>query len=356
MTSYRDLLEKFLEDETNRKYALPIVKRLLQQRFRSGYYIVKGKIKVKESELENNILNIFEALIDKSVGEDRKYDASLIPTIISIDNAPNFYIGKESPTEEEVYRFLYLIISGIYRGSYIVNLDNVNEKIRDDFRKYLINEKILILPSEKEEGGVDLQKMMDSIGIKVIPHLDRFIYSFILLSSFVTWLKEMYVDESEWKELDKELGASSILEEVGINEDVTLVVCYLPEQKKDKSRRKKRKKKESKKEKSKKEIYFFPRLKSLISKWYGDYLIGKEDSPFIVDFIFSTYVSDKDYRELSSSLLNKFLYYFLNGYVNGELLSKLINLKISYELKKKTKQIYGFSNASRFFSELSRNI
>ncbi|MEM5882487.1 MAG: hypothetical protein QXS69_03440 [Candidatus Aenigmatarchaeota archaeon] len=336
MTSYRDLLEKFLEDETNRKYALPIVKKLLQQRLRSGYYIVKGKIKVKESELENNILNIFEALIDKSVGEDKKYDASLIPTIISIDNAPNFYIGKESPTEEEVYRFLYLIISGIYRGSYIVNLDNVNEKIRDNFRNYLINEKILILPSEKEEGGIDLRKMMNSMGIKVIPYLDKFIYSFILLSSFVVWLRKVYFKKEEWIKKTREIGVPSMLEEIGINEDVTLVVCYLP--------------------KHKKEIYFFPRLKSLISKWYGDYLIGKEDSPFMVDFIFSTYVSDKDYRELSSSLLNKFLYYFLNGYVNGELLSKLINLKISYELKKKTKQIYGFSNARRFFSELSRNI
>ncbi|MEM5847326.1 MAG: hypothetical protein QXE97_04540 [Candidatus Aenigmatarchaeota archaeon] len=336
MTNYKKLLENFLKEKSNRSYALPIVERLLQQRLRKGHYIIKGKMKVHESELENNMLHIFESLIEKCVREDKKYDASLIPTIISPDQAPNFYLGRENPTEDEIYRFLYLIISGIYRGEYIVNLDNVDERVRSNFRKYLINEKLLIFPSDKEKGGIDLKKLMNAIGIKVVPPLNEFIYSFILISSFVTWIKKESLEIENWKKQAEELGIPSLLEKIGIRDDVALVICYLPKQKK--------------------EMYFVPKLKSFISKWYGGYLTGREDYPFIVKFIFSTYIPDKQYRELSSSLLNKFLYYFLNGYVNGELLDKLINLKISYELKEKTRKVYGFSKAKEFFSKLSENL
>lgn len=335
MTDYIRLLEEYLKEKSNRRYSLPIVKRLLQQRLRKGYYVVKGKVKIHEKELEDNIRNIFKSIIERCVNEDKKYDASLIPTIISPELAPNFYLGKENPTLDEVYKFLYLIISGIYNGEYVINLDNVDEKIRNDFKNYLINEKILIFPSDKERGGIDIKKLMNNLGIKVLPNLKEFIFSFLIICSFVSWIRKTSFVES-WIKQAKGLEIPSLLEELGIRDDVTLVIFYLPRQKK--------------------EIYFIPKLKSFISKWYGDYLAGKEDYPFIVRFIFSTYVSDKQYRKLSSSLLNKFLYYFLNGHVNGELLDKLITLKISYELKQKRRKVYGFGEAKKFFSKLSENI
>jgi hypothetical protein len=96
-----------------------------------------------------------------------------------------------------------------------------------------------------------------------------------------------------------------------------------------------------------------PKLKEFILKWYKKYLEDEEETPYIVKFIFSLYIADEQYKDLSASLLNKFLYYFLNGYVNGELLDKLVNLKIFYELREqRRKKIYGFSKANEFFREI----
>jgi len=330
MTDYKKLLENFLEEESNREYALPIFQRLIQA-------IKHGEIKrIREQgreELIKKMPEIFEKMKDDAL-EKKRYVAHIFPTIISPQQAPNFYIGKESPTEEEIYRFFYLTISGIYKGPYIVNLDNVDEKIRDNFRDYLIREELLILPGKKGEG-VNIKRILNDLGIKVVPQLDEFIYSFIIFSFFASWIKLVERRKDQIKKIE-ELGLNSVLEKIGINDDATLVVFYIPKQKK--------------------EMYYIPKIKNFLLTWYEDYLKGKEDYPSVVKFIFSNYVSDKQYRKLSSSLLNKFLYYFLNGYVNGELLNKLINTKISYELKKKSKRIYGFAKPKQFFTRISRNI
>ena len=328
--NYKELLIQFLSEKTNRQYAVPIAKRLLQQRLRKGYYIIKGKIKVHQNELEEKMPLIFEELVNQSV--DKGYDASLIPTIISSQQAPNFYIGKETPTEDELYRFLFLLLSGIYRGPYIVNLDNSDEKLISEFRKDLIKENLFIFPLEKG-AGINLKKILSPLGVKVTPQLNEFVYSFIIISFFIYWIKSLSLGREEWMKKLEEFGLSATLEKMGIRDDTTLVVFYIPRQKK--------------------EMYYIPKLKKFFLIWYREFLEGKENSPSIVKFIFSTYVSDKQYRKISSSLLNKFLYYFLNGYVSGELLNKLINLKVSYELKKqKSKQMHGFINAKQFFSKL----
>jgi hypothetical protein len=332
MIDYKKLLEDFLKEESNRQYALPIAKKLLQQRKRKGYYVVKGKIKMPEDKLDISLF--FQNLIEKCVKEDKEFDSSLLPTVISPQQAPNFYIGKEIPEEEEIYRFLYLILSGIYKGPYIINIDNVDEKIRNEFRSYLIREEKLILPGKKGEG-VNIKKILSDLGVQVAPQLDEFIYSFVIFSAFASWIKKIEERENLIKEIE-ELGLTSMLEKIGINDDATLIIFYIP--------------------RKKKEMYIIPKIKNLLLTWYEDYLKSKEDYPSVVKFIFSNYVSDKQYRKLSASLLNKFLYYFLNGYVNGELLNKLVNTKIYYELRKKSKGIYGFVKSREFFTRISRNI
>jgi hypothetical protein len=272
---------------------------------------------------------IFEKMKNDALKRER-YVAHIFPTIISPELAPNFYIGKESPTENEIYRFFYLIISGIYKGPYIVNLDNIDEKLISEFRRDLINENLLILPSQKG-SGIDIKKLLSLIGVKVVPQLTEFIYSFTIVSFFISWIKRLERRE-EWIKKVEELGLSSVLEKIGIRNDTTLVIFYIPRQKK--------------------EMYYIPRLKNFFLTWYKDFLEDKEDTPSTVEFIFSTYVRNEQYRELSSSLLNKFLYHFLNGYVNGELLNKLINLKISYELKQK--QPYGLIKPKDFFTNLEK--
>jgi hypothetical protein len=330
MTDYKKLLEDFLKEESNRQYALPIFERLTQA-------IRHGEIadirKQGREEIVKRMPEIFEKMKDDAL-KKKRYVAHIFPTIISPEQAPNFYIGKEIPTEEEIYRFFYLIISGIYKGPYIINIDNVDEKIRNEFRNYLIREELLILPGKKGEG-VNIKKILSDLDIKVTPKLNEFIYSFVIFSSFISWIKKIEERENLIKEIE-ELGLSSMLEKIGINDDATLIIFYIPKQKK--------------------EMYVIPKIKNLLLTWYEDYLKGKEDYPSVVKFIFSNYVSDKQYRELSASLLNKFLYYFLNGYVNGELLNKLVNTKIYYELRKKSKGIYGFVKSRQFFARISRNI
>jgi hypothetical protein len=330
MTDYKKLLEDFLNEESNRQYALPIFERLTQA-------IRHGEIadirKQGREEIVKRMTEIFEKMKDDAL-KKKRYVAHIFPTIISPEQAPNFYIGKEIPTEEEIYRFFYLIISGIYKGPYIINIDNVDGKVRNEFRSYLINEGLLILPGKKEEG-VNIPKILNDLGIQVAPQLDEFIYSFIIFSAFASWIKKMEERENLIKEIE-ELGLSSMLEKIGINDDATLIIFYIPRQKK--------------------EMYVIPKIKNLLLTWYEDYLKSKEDYPSVVKFIFSNYVSDKQYRKLSASLLNKFLYYFLNGYVNGELLNKLVNTKIYYELRKKSKGIYGFVKSREFFTRISRNI
>jgi hypothetical protein len=333
MTDYKKLLEKFLKEESNRQYALPIFERLTQA-------IRHGEIadirKRGREEIVKRMPEIFEKMKDDAL-KKKRYVAHIFPTTISPEQAPNFYIGKEVPTEEEIYRFFYLIISGIYKGPYIINIDNVDKKIRDEFRSYLIREEKLILPGKKGEG-VNIPKILNDLGIPVAPQLDddnEFIYSFIIFSAFASWIKKIEERENLIKEIE-ELGLSSMLEKIGISDDATLIIFYIPKQKK--------------------EMYVIPKIKNLLLTWYEDYIKGKEDYPSVVKFIFSNYIADKQYRKLSATLLNKFLYYFLNGYVNGELLNKLVNTKIYYEFGKKSKRIYGFVNSKQFFSRISRNI
>jgi hypothetical protein len=330
MTDYKKLLEDFLKEESNRQYALPIFERLTQA-IRHGE--IADMIKQGREKIVKRMPEIFEKMKDDAL-KKKRYVAHIFPTIISPQQAPNFYIGKEVPTEEEIYRFFYLILSGIYKGPYIINIDNVDEKIRNEFRSYLIREEKLILPGKKGEG-VDIPKILNDLGIQVAPQLDEFIYSFIIFSSFASWIKKIEERGNLIKEIE-ELGLSSVLEKVGVNDDATLIIFYIPRQKK--------------------EMYIIPKIKNLLLTWYEDYLKGKEDYPSVVKFIFSNYVSDKQYRKLSASLLNKFLYYFLNGYVNGELLNKLVNTKIYYEFRKKSKRIYGFVNSKQFFARIPRNI
>jgi len=323
---YKKMLYQFLSNKENRSYALPIFERLIQA-IRHGE--VAEVRKSGREKLIEKMPEIFEKMKNDALKKER-YVAHIFPTIISPELAPNFYIGKESPTEDEIYRFFYLIISGIYKGPYIVNLDNINEKLISEFRRDLINENLLVLPFQKG-SGIDIKKLLSLIGVKVVPQLTEFIYSFVIVSFFISWIKKLERKE-EWMKKVEELGLSSMLEKIGIRDDTTLVIFYIPRQKK--------------------EMYYIPRLKKFFLTWYKDFLEGKEDTSSTVEFIFSTYVRNEQYRELSSSLLNKFLYYFLNGYVNGELLNKLINLKVSYELKQK--QPCGFIKPKVFFTNLEK--
>jgi len=322
--SYKELLFEFLKEETNRKYCVPIIERLLQANKRKGKFVLtisksNRRLEVSPEEIEKRVEEICEFIIQKALEEG--YGAFVVPFIISKDQAPNFYVTEEKPKEEELWWWLYHLLTGLHCREYILNLANVPNEVREEFRNYLIQEKFLII--EKERLGLDLKEMLSRLEVPKNLMLEEFILGFIFVSYFAKkFLKGRKEEEEVAKVTEKPISE--------MTDEASLLVFVLSREKK--------------------KVYILPKLKDLISYWYSDFY--KNKTPYISRFIFSLYIADENYREESAGLLNKFLYYFLQGYVNGELLMKLIELKISYELKKKEKKIYGLANANWFFSKL----
>jgi len=319
---WKNLLFEYLDDDLNRKYASFIFKKLLQANKKKGKYIIKcknKKLEVKENEIEEKEKEICEFIVEKALEEG--YNAMVVPFIISFDQAPNFYLSIEKPKEEELWWWLYYIVTGLHFGEYIINISNVDKKILDKFREYLQKENFLIF--RKEKMGLNVGEMFSKLNLPKVT-LKEFIFGFLILAYFSKFLKEMKEMAKTSKEL-KEMGFD-VDEITNINDDATLFIFILSRQKK--------------------KLYIFPKLKSLLLSWF-------DDPEKLSSFIFSFYITDRSYHDLSVTLLNKFLYYFLQNKVSGELLNKLVELKVFYELKRKGK-IYGVRKSVFFFSKLSK--
>lgn len=332
----KELFYKFVENKNNVPLYFPIVKNLLRQRKSGNKYKIKGYGEIKQEDLTDpiKVAEVFDYLIKNSI-KNKNYDASIFPTLISKNEAPNFYFKNEKPAEEEIYWILYLLFSGLSYRDYVINLYNVNEKLREDFRKFLINEEKTIFLSSSG-ASFDIGKAISSIleyrsNKKINFKIKEFILSFVFLLSFIRWIKKNLENKKEENILsDIEEILPDYLEKLDIRENVGLVVFNIP--------------------KTKKEIYFFPRIKKIILRWCSNYLLGKTDRLDIAYTIFSFYIPHKDYVDKSVDLLNKFLYYFLQNRIDGKLLNELIILKIEYSLKERKKSNIMF--AKTFFEKL----
>ncbi|MEM2588785.1 MAG: hypothetical protein QXT44_03135 [Candidatus Bathyarchaeia archaeon] len=323
--SYKEMLFKFLEDDLNVQYCLPIVKKLLQANFRGGNFVVtidknNEKLIVKPDEIKTQVQTVLDFVVKKALLEG--YNVLVTPCIISKEQAPNFYLEEEIPKPEELWRFLYLLLTGVHSFDYVLNLENTPAKITENFRKWLMNKNYLVISTER--SGLNVKELLSSLKIPKGLALEEFIMSFIFLSYFAKFWK----DTKEEIEIARDSG--TFLSE--IPDDTSLVIFVL-------SRQKKR-------------MYVFPRLKEILTKYYGDFFLSDDQIPSICRFIFSLYISDVNYREICVGILNKLLYYLLQGHINGELLSRAIELKTNYELKKKEHKIFGLQNAPQFFTKL----
>ena len=275
--------------------------------------------------------NIITYLVNNAITKKR-YTSSILPTIVSPQQAPNFWFKNEKkPTKEEIYRLLYVLLSGFYRvlykGDYIIiNIGNIDISIREKFRKSLIEENVLIFPEENTKGGINVSEIFNKLKISGFPS-SEFSFSLLVLSYFVDWLKSTS-EFSVFMRRMKNMGIPVILDEVGINDTVTLIICNLSRQKK--------------------ETYVIPRLKDFIARWYGDFLNNKTESIDLILFLSSIYVRHEDYQEISEKMVNKFIYYLLRGNVSGELLVNLINLKVKYELRERKGHPYPIQKVREF--------
>jgi len=315
MVNYKELLFKFLEDENNRKYCVSILQRILMSNKRKGKFIVtidknKKRLELKPEELERKIEVICEFVVEKTLVEG--YNALSVPFMISRDQAPNFSIFDEKPKEDELWWWIYHLLTGIHFGNIVINLVNVSEEIRNEFREFLVNKKFVMIGGK---SGLNTKEILLQVGAPArIPLVEQeFILGFLFLTYFaIFWTSRKGKESIE--ELKKNL-------ETTITSDASLLIFVLPREKK--------------------RVYVFPRLNRLLINWYEDLFSLKEGEsliPRISTFVFSFYIQDKKYRETTCGLLNKFLYYFLLGHINGEILSKLVEIKAAYELKEAKKR------------------
>lgn len=323
--NYKEMLFKFLEDDINVQYCLPIVKKLLQANFRGGKFVItidknNEKLIVAPDEIKAKIHTILDFMVKKALLEG--YNVLVTPCIISKEQAPNFYLAEEIPKSEELWRFLYLLLTGVHGFEYVLNLESAPAKVNESFREWLINKNYLVIGVD--HSGLNVKELLLSLKIPEGLPLEEFIMSFIFLSYFAKFWK----DTQKTIEIARDFG--KLFSE--ISNDTSLVIFVL-------SRQKKR-------------MYIFPRLKEILLKYYGDFFISDYQIPSICRFIFSLYIRDANYKEISVGVLNKLLYYLLQGHINGELLSRAIELKTNYELRKKEHRIFGLQNAPQFFTKL----
>ncbi|MEM3473832.1 MAG: hypothetical protein QW735_04515 [archaeon] len=310
MGKWETKFKEFFEKESNKNYAYPIFSSFIfgQLRGSSG-----GKIREilnNPESYKKNFFQIFEDLILKE-----EYTSSIFPTLISPKEASNFFLREEKrPNREEVFRYLYLVSTGIYHRNIIINLITEEEDKWENFLSKLKSEEAFIIlkvnenqqskkPSISVETNLNTLKKHLGCNIPFIP-LQRNIFLLAIINFFVVgWLKEKAkIEISSLEEIGKVLASK-----IGISDDAVLVVF-------------------EKRGNEKAKVFFYPRLSRFIQKWYSDSLTtGEEKNNYLPRFLFSLVDFDDD---RSIEYLDKFLYFLFRGNVNGEILEKLLNQKI----------------------------
>lgn len=329
-------LEQYLRTRTHRICASAIFLRLTKQCTGGKIAEVKRRIgEGKVDHLDEGIKYIRERILEK-----REFMAYLIPTVISKERGRSFLFSNEKePTEEDVYYWLYLILSGIYGASgkafYIVNLLDAADEAKSRFLDHLINEGTIVLKRPEEaKRGINMHKLSE-ICRGTLPFSGEHVFTFACLNYFMYFCKQrMRSPPQKLEGLIDKWGTPKLLEEWGITDKTALLTIEIP------TRGKKSK------------MYFFPEMGKFARRWYSDFFSTREiEYPQLGRFVASLYVMDKRYRDLSANLLNKFLFYLLRGEVNGELLEKLVRLKAIYALE--TGRPATISQASYFYSKLT---
>lgn len=319
--NYRELLTKYVEDSGYQNLVDQIIRKITLQ------YTTGDVAEWREGKKYKKII---EHIVYDCCYKEKRYTASLIPPMISIDKARNFYIGSSMfPSKDEAYKWLYLLITGLIYQDKIVNLDNISYDLQEDFRRFLIDENFLILRKEKQKRiGINLSRFREIFEKITLPSNKEFVFGLQILSMFAHWIKSKAPKRIK---IISEMGLQDLFRDLTLNEETALVIFVVP--------------------RTKKSMYFFPRINTVILKWFGKYITHEEKIPAILEVLSSLYIHDKKYRDRCGDLINKFTYYLLNGYVNGELLSNLINIKTSYSLKEK-QRVYGVKSIDEVYKLL----
>ncbi|MEM3420694.1 MAG: hypothetical protein QW835_05665 [Candidatus Hadarchaeum sp.] len=316
---YKEQLKEYLQKHTNRKIAAAIFKSITSQ-YKKKTEI--GRLREKASSNPSELMYAIEGLKEKIL-KDKEFSASVVPTVISSGEARNLLFSNEKePTEESVYFWLSTLLTGFASGSAVVNLINVDERAKEDFRDDLIGRKVII------EGKVDREKLQNISGR--LPFTE-YTFAFELLNYFMFWCRTKLMELQDRKQLEKwrRIGIIENLPQlIGVRDDTALVVYWIP-------RREKRK------------AEFIPRIRDFTVRWYSDFLENfKIEQPPLGKFLSSLYVPGS---KESGITLDKFIFYLLRGEINGELIEELVNSKAEGLTRRKPSPILW---AEYFFSKL----
>ncbi|MEM4312118.1 MAG: hypothetical protein QXX95_06995 [Nitrososphaerales archaeon] len=232
--------------------------------------------------------------------------------MIGKSSAPNFWMKgeKRGPDLQEGEKALYLLLSSVRFRNTLLNLDNIKEEGRKKFREYLVT-----------EADNPLIRIVRELGL-----WSRNVGPFYLsLIAICYWL---YKIKMNLKKSFREL-----MTDWGFDDDTTLLIFELG--------------------KKKKEVHYFSRISNFILRWFEGYFEMEKELPPLLTFLESlTRVTSKKINpEFVVEIREKLVFHLLKYHeINGELLSRLVNLKVEDSLS--SKKVYGIVSASDFFAEL----
>ncbi|MEM3290405.1 MAG: hypothetical protein QW046_02705 [Candidatus Micrarchaeaceae archaeon] len=270
----------------------------------------------KNSEMvRNKIMEILEIIVDQYLNEEVK--SFIWPTMIKEPNLN--MIGEGVENEEDIWRVLYLIYTGVKFGNYIVNVDYIG----DTGRRWLWN-TLVTSTTIMGRKGLDFKPIMERLKISFNPLSQPFFATLVLLQFWAVkgmedWRKgEGEVNVEPWKKIISEKFGVDF----GWSENTTLVIFG----------------------RETKGLYqAFPQSINLIKKWLNPENATLEFLNSIVN------ISDQQLRDLAIKKREMLVYYLLRYHnINGELLSQIIEIKCNTELKKH-RGIYGIAGAKQFY-------
>ncbi len=322
---YRGALERFISRPSGNVHAGHIL-RLITGQYTTGPIAKLREAIVKEDK--RAVGSLIDELRKKAV-EEQEFSASIIPTVVSTTKARSMkMIGGEASSDEAVYWWLYLQLSGVLVGNHIVNLLYVNEDARLDFLDRLIDEGALILGRSRFKPAV-LSKVLGN----KFP-LDReFCAAFAYLNYFAYWVKK----NSQPLQLQDMFGLPDYMfKKLCVTDRTTLVVVSIP------TRQGRREAKRS--------LRFIPKISSFLTYWYRDYWSNKDEYPWLGRFISSLY--NPDGGDESKSFLNSFLYELMNNRVNSLLLSRLATIRADGVLTRNSRRAKPIPYARQFLQKV----
>ena len=326
-----ELIAKLLSSPSRQEYARIVLLSLTSQHTSGKIGALRRKLLDASGDVLKDLCLEFVSEIAEDCVNKGVYSSSILPSFIYTRGRTMRMAHIERPVKDDIFSWLYVWLSSVRAGGYLVNVINVSRDSWEDFFKSLVDEGSLII----ERGRVRFDSILLSFGNMRFP-LDReYCAGFAFLNFFSYWLKMHGQLEIE-EDFIRFFGLSEeLLKRFEISDEASLVIA-----KPSIGRRKG-------------SMAVISKLKSFLTRWYSEYWADGSEYPQLGIFLASMYVVSREKRDLSADLLNKLLYDLtVNERVNGEILDKLIQLRADSELiEARKKRIYGFPYAGYFLEK-----